>query len=212
MDERFRRVVRDQMTGHPLLEEEEMEPVEAEDDAADMEDDAADEESTVESRSKRPRRMTYICAPYRPTSEDPERAKEELKENIRRMCHACRTASAFGYIPIAPALYFTSFLRDTVDYERKEGLDLGLECIQYCNNLVIVGNRISEGMREEIMEASRRGVEIVIWRNGYEPLTRLYHEVFKSTGGKPVKQADGSEECRNNDGSAKELKEEKDHE
>lgn len=202
MDEKFKKETEDEFLNHPKTEE-----------APAGNADSGDEDEILR-RERSPRSLAYICAPYRPISDDPEKAKEELKENIRRQAVACRTASAFGRIPIAPALYFARFLRDSVEQERNEGLELGLECIKYCKDLIVVGNRISEGMRAEIMEASRCGVNIIIWRYADEPLDNLLRAVFEHGEGKQgnTDGSDAGETEKPADGSAEKIKEDKDHE
>ncbi|MCC8067574.1 MAG: hypothetical protein LIO94_10835 [Clostridiales bacterium] len=211
MNEKIRKEAEDELLTHPKTEETPAE--ETPDEEAENEATGGDEDEILR-RDRRPRSLAYICAPYRPTSDDPDKAQAELKENIRRLGRACRTAAAFDRIPIAPALYFTRFLRDSVEQERNEGLELGLECIKYCKDLIVVGNRISEGMRAEIMEASRCGVNIIIWRYADEPLDNLLRAVFEHGEGKQgnTDGSDAGETEKPADGSAEKIKEDKDHE
>ena len=57
-------------------------------------------------------RKIFVCSPYRPTSQDEKCRKDELEANIRRAKMACRILSTLGFLPLAPHLYFTQFLKD----------------------------------------------------------------------------------------------------
>lgn len=60
----------------------------------------------------------FVCSPYRPQSKDPVIAKDQLASNVDRAKMACQLLVKLGYLPLAPHLYFTSFLDDSVAKER----------------------------------------------------------------------------------------------
>ena len=78
----------------------------------------------------------FVCSPYRPTSKTEECRKDELAANISRTKNACRILATLGFLPLAPHLYFTQFLKDEDAQERW-----------------VFGNTISEGMAAEIEKA-----------------------------------------------------------
>ena len=92
--------------------------------------------------------------------------KQEIAANIDRARRACRIVVALGMIPMAPHIYFTQFMDDTVEAERRRGMDFGLRWLEECDELWVFGERISEGMAAEIAKAKELGKEI---RNLPEP-------------------------------------------
>ena len=111
-------------------------------------------------------KRVFICSPYR----------GDVSENIERAKQYCRFAALTGSIPFAPHLLYTQFLDDTIEYERMGGIHCGLNFLTACKELWIFGvNGISEGMRMEITEANRLGIEtrrmdrvFAAWKKGRE--------------------------------------------
>lgn len=81
-------------------------------------------------------KLVYLCSPLRGNYE----------ENMKRATEYCKTASELGVIAFAPHLYFTQFYRDTIPEEREKGLQLGLAMLDKCEELWVMGNRITQGM------------------------------------------------------------------
>ena len=142
-------------------------------------DDAPVSDTPVDQKkppgSSRIKRLIYICSPYRPVDIAPKTAplkeieriqKHEIAANIDRARRACRIVVALGMIPMAPHIYFTQFMDDTVETERKRGMDFGLRWLAECDELWVFGERISEGMAAEIARAKELGKEV---RNLPEP-------------------------------------------
>ncbi len=102
-------------------------------------------------------KYVYICSPLRGNYE----------ENTKNAIDYCRNAilrgDLFGpaILPIAPHIYFTQFLDDTVPREREKGLSLGLSLLSKCDELWIYGKTISEGMKGEISAAARMNIPII---------------------------------------------------
>lgn len=92
----------------------------------------------------------FICSPYR----------GDIEKNKVVAQNVCRVAVHLGFIPIAPHLFFTQFLRDYVEEERLKGISCGLELIDICSELWIIGNKITEGMQMEISHARRLNIPI----------------------------------------------------
>lgn len=66
-----------------------------------------------------------------------------------------------GNCAIAPHCVFTQFLDDEVPEERSLGQEMGKELLCRCDELLVCGNVISEGMREEIKTAYENGITVL---------------------------------------------------
>ena len=98
-------------------------------------------------------RKILVCSPYHPTSKDEKCRKDELEANIRRVKIACRILSTLGFLPLAPHLYFTQFLKDEEKQERDTGIQLGMQWLEEADELWVFGSTVSEGMAAEIKRA-----------------------------------------------------------
>ena len=98
--------------------------------------------------------LVFVCSPYR--SDDPQ----EKAHNIEIAKAICKIVAGNGDIPYAPHLLCPQFLDDEDANERITGINIGLQMLTKCDYLLVVGERVSEGMRNEIEYASRRGIEI----------------------------------------------------
>jgi len=96
----------------------------------------------------------YICSPYR------GRTENEIAGNVRDAIRYSQQAAKQGYLPICPHIYLTQFLNDGKPDERKLGLAMGLELLRDCRELWVCGERVSEGMKNEIAEAKRLGITV----------------------------------------------------
>lgn len=97
-----------------------------------------------------PLRKVYICSPY----------SGDTVHNANMARVYCRQAMDEGFIPIAPHIYFTQFLFDDVEEERRKGMDAGLGLLLECEQVWVFGEP-TEGMREEIEHARRNGIPVV---------------------------------------------------
>ena len=88
-------------------------------------------------------RKIFVCSPYRPTSQDEKCRKDELEANIRRAKMACRILSTPGFLPLAPHLYFTQFLKDEEKQERNTGIQLGMQWLEEADELWVFGRPCS---------------------------------------------------------------------
>ncbi len=94
-------------------------------------------------------KKVYICSPYR----------GDIPQNTENACRYCRYALLKGYLPVAPHLYFTRFLDDGIEAERRMGMFMGTELLKECAELWVFGIP-SEGMKEEIKLAQRIGIPV----------------------------------------------------
>lgn len=107
-----------------------------------------------ETKSKK----VFICSPYRPIGDTAEERERDLQQNRQLASLACGYATSNGYMPMAPHLFFPVFLSDDDPEEREKGIHLGLEWLEECDELWVVGNRITEGMKREICIADKLGI------------------------------------------------------
>ena len=103
-------------------------------------------------------KKVFICSPYKPQGYTENERRRNLKQNIKLAKKACRYALKKGCLPYAPHLYFTRFL----SYEEREtGVFLGTLWLAECDEIWVVGNRITEGMEREIDMAKELGIPML---------------------------------------------------
>ena len=96
-------------------------------------------------------RLVYICSPCRGDY-------EKNLANARRYCRQVMELMPDA-IPVAPHLYFTQFLDDTVEDERDRGLSAGIDLLDMCDEIILFGEP-SEGMSREIQYAKEHAIPI----------------------------------------------------
>ena len=96
-------------------------------------------------------KMVYICSPLR----------GDHKKNIAKANEYAREEALKGNCAIAPHCVFTQFLDDEVPEERSLGQKMGKELLCRCDELLVCGSIISEGMREEIKTAYENGIAVL---------------------------------------------------
>lgn len=137
----------------------------------------------------------FVCSPYRPLSETEESRKAELESNVHRAKTACRILTTLGFMPLAPHLYFTSFLKDEEKKEREDGIRMGLRWLEEADEIWVFGDTISEGMAVEISRAKELAKPV---RNLPEP-SRMVELLIKGiSAGYKVQQ--GAAESEENNG------------
>ena len=99
--------------------------------------------------------MIYVCSPLSGTP-------EEMKENIKKAEGYCQMIinDGAGNIPIAPHVYLTKFLDDTVQEDRQYGLDMALNLLEKCDSVWVFDDKISSGMSMEIDIAKTLNIKI----------------------------------------------------
>lgn len=96
------------------------------------------EERRPERKPFRP--MVYICSPY----------SGDIERNRERTIKFCRYALDRGNIPVTPHLMFLLFMDDTDPKERDLAIFMDIILLGKCQELWVLGDRISNGMRKEI--------------------------------------------------------------
>ena len=96
------------------------------------------------------RRMVYIASAMR----------GDIEGNLKKASAYCHAATQAGVVPIAPHLYFSSYLDDLIPEERNTGMQMGLDILRRCDELWVFGEP-TEGMRGEIELAKRLKIPIL---------------------------------------------------
>ena len=99
----------------------------------------------------------YICSPYKG---NPPYTKDKRAANLKTTAEYCAVVTRNGDVPIAPHLYFSSFLDDENQEDREIGMTMGMAIMTTCREMWVFGNEISEGMKKEISLAHKIGVPI----------------------------------------------------
>lgn len=119
------------------------------------------------------KKLVFICSPFR---------GREKAENVAMARRACRHAIDTDCTPIAPHLLYPQFLND--EGERNLGIAAGLQLLEHCDEVWVVGNRITEGMSKEIAKAAEAGIPI---KNIPDPRVAEEHLLDAIFGGKEYK-------------------------
>lgn len=107
------------------------------------------------------RKRVFICSPLRPGKGTHKEQQMELFRNMELASLACRYAVQHGCNPMAPHLLIPAFLDDTNPEERQTGIELGMDWLMDCDELWVIGDRISEGMEIEIDTALDAGIPVI---------------------------------------------------
>lgn len=92
----------------------------------------------------------YVCSRFRgDVNKNKQLAKEYCKEII-----SC------GFLPIAPHIYFTEFMDDNNKEERELAFKFNKLLIDFCDELWVYGQEISQGMLIEINYAKEKNKRI----------------------------------------------------
>ncbi len=84
----------------------------------------------------------------------------DYNTNIKNAVEYCRLASEQNVLPLAPHIIFSQWCNDTVPELREQGLKLGLALLEKADELWVMGEKISEGMRGEIVFAAEHGIPV----------------------------------------------------
>ena len=95
-----------------------------------------------------PIRKVFVCSPYAGC----------VKANVHNARMYSRFVFLCGCMPITPHLMYPRFLEDKDTKERDAGIQMGLILLDYCNEIWVFGQKISNGMRREIAFAESHGI------------------------------------------------------
>jgi hypothetical protein len=89
-------------------------------------------------------KLVYVCSPVR----------GDVEDNLKKANRYCEYVVCCGHIPLAPHLAWQGFLPETPE-NRKKTLVMGLKLIDYCSEVWVFGDEISQGMQGEIDYAEK---------------------------------------------------------
>lgn len=120
------------------------------------------------------KKWVYVCHKY---SDDPV-------NNALAVLDVCRELGS-EYILQAPQIYLGMYVDE--EHNRDLVMDICLHLLSRCDYLVIFGDTISRGMKEEIQLANTLGI----------PVLRGHHELEEATGktSKGTRKIGGAEKC-----------------
>lgn len=115
------------------------------------------------------------------------RYRGDIVENTMKARRYARTAIAREYLPIAPHLYFPQLLNDENPEERLQGILLGVELLQLCDEIWIIGSEISNGMELEIEVAKDLELQALLFDEDMNQLSldvvltdNRFHEEYRN--------------------------------
>jgi hypothetical protein len=98
------------------------------------------------------RKLIFVCSPYR----------DNIYQNTLKAVNYCKYVTMNNHIPICPHIYFTQFLEDTNNIERKTGIEMGKQLLLLCDEVWLFGQRVSDGMKSELNFARKHNKPIFI--------------------------------------------------
>ena len=95
----------------------------------------------------------FICSPFR----------GNIEENTKAAQFFAKVIIGTGRIPIAPHLYFPQLLDEDDPNERMNGIEMGLELMDVCDEVYVLGFNITEGMRFELNHAREKRIPVRLY-------------------------------------------------
>ena len=115
-------------------------------------------------------KLIYVCSPLR----------GDYEANRERAIGYCRYVASLGHVPIAPHVYFTTFLDDNDPDQREHGMEMGLDMVPMCDELWVFPDDVSEGMLNEMELAKSECVPITYINSRDIPRKVQYFESTKN--------------------------------
>ncbi|WP_409482503.1 DUF4406 domain-containing protein [Helcococcus ovis] len=101
--------------------------------------------------------LVYICSPF----------SGDIKGNIKRAKEFADFLYKKGAIPITPHLLFP-FMDDKKKEEREKAIFMDIVILSKCDEVWVLGEKITKGMREELEVAKRRKKTIRFFNDDYK--------------------------------------------
>lgn len=95
----------------------------------------------------------FICSPFR----------GNIKENKKAAQFFAKVIIGTGRVPVAPHLYFPQFLDEENPNERMNGIEMGLELMDVCDEVYVLGFNITEGMKFELDHAREKRIPVRLY-------------------------------------------------
>jgi len=114
----------------------------------------------------------FICSPYRGNT----------KKNLEKAIKYCEMADEYCKLPIAPHVYFTRVFPEEDWRSRFIGMLWGKDLMQYCSEIWIFCNELTEGMIEEISEAKKLGLNMKFYNEKQEEINFENYLIHREIG------------------------------
>ena len=92
----------------------------------------------------------------------------DIEGNVKKILAICDEVHTQDVVPVAPYLVSLQYLDDGVIEDRELGIEANLECFRrhFVDELWLYGDRISDGMKREIVEARQCGIPVIAKTDG----------------------------------------------
>lgn len=90
----------------------------------------------------------FVCSPY----------GGDIENNTKRARAYIEMVIQQGHTPFAPHLLYPQILDEKVD--RELGMELGLDMLTVMDEVWVFGERVTDGMRQEINSAISQGIPV----------------------------------------------------
>ena len=102
----------------------------------------------------------FICSPY----------QGNIEENKKKAAYYAKIVAKAGNVPIAPHIYFPTFLDEKNPNERMTGIAMGLELMDICDEVYVFGFEITEGMKFELDHAKETRKPVRLYDTDFNPV------------------------------------------
>ncbi len=87
----------------------------------------------------------------------------DVRANVAKVLKICTEVHTKDITPVAPYLISLQYLNDEIVEDRELGMEANHECFRrrYVDELWLFGEKISSGMRKEILLAREMGIPII---------------------------------------------------
>ena len=102
----------------------------------------------------------FICSPY----------QGNIEENKKKAAYYAKIVAKAGNVPVAPHIYFPTFLDEKNPNERMTGIAMGHELMDMCDELYVFGFDITEGMKFELDHAKETRKPVRLYDTDFNPV------------------------------------------
>lgn len=127
-------------------------------------------------------RKIYVCSVYA--------SKGDKYENRKKATLYCSHIINQGDCPVAPHVFYTTMLDDSIKEQRAAGLLIGTELLKHCDELQVWSD-ISGAMVDEIRYAVENDIEVSVGalheidrENGIQREMEIYEQLQEVLNGK----------------------------
>ena len=124
-------------------------------------------------------KKVFVCSPFRGTGSTEEAVRDSYCKNVSLAKRVCRYITEHGAVPYCPHLYFPRFLADADPDERELGMLLGKIWLAQCDELWVIGRRVSSGMEQEIEKSREWGIPVKNYVLKRTPEERLLDAILR---------------------------------